>query len=95
MAQLTAQTAQQDAQRPVTKQVVEHDTAQQTGHHSLAHVKQDHAQRVLGAVGAVEVGQSGVTAAVLPHVITDNKMADHHGAVETAQKIAQQQQNEP
>ena len=95
MAQLTAQTAQQDAQRPVTEQVVEHDAAQQTGHHGLAHVKQDHAQRVLGAVGAVEVGQSGVAAAVLAHIVPDDEVADHHGAVETAQKIAQQQQNEP
>ena len=47
------------------------------------------------AAVAVAAPGAGAAAAVLPHVIPDDKVTDHHRAVETAQKIAQQQQNEP
>ena len=95
MPQLAAEAAQQDTQLPVAGKIAHDQTTQQTGQHGLAHVEQNDAQSISGAVGAVEIGQSGVAAAVLPHVIPDDKVTDHHRAVETAQKIAQQQQNEP
>ena len=94
MAQLAAQPTQQDAQRPVARQIVEDDTADEAGRHGLAHVQQDDAQSVLGAVGAVEIGEAGVAAAMLPHVIANDEVAHQHGAVEAAQKIAQQYHHE-
>ena len=94
VAQLAAQPTQQDAQRPVARQIVEDDAADEAGRHGLAHVQQNDAQSVLGAVGAVEIGEAGVAAAMLPHVIADDEVAHQHGAVETAQKIAQQYHHE-
>ena len=92
--QLAAQSAQQDAQLPVTRQIAEDNTADETGCRGLAHVQQNDAQRVFGTVGTVEIGEARVAAAVLPHIVPDDEVADHDGAVETAQKIAQQQDNE-
>ena len=95
MTQLAAQASQQNAQRPVAEQTAEQGAAQQARHHGLAHVEENDAQRVFRAVGAVEVGQPRVAAAVLPHVVVDDEVADHHRAVKTAQKITQEQKDQP
>ena len=83
MTQLTAKAAQQDAQHPVAGQIVEGCTANQAGDHCFTHVEEDDAQCVFGTVGAVEVGQARIAAAVLPHIVLDDEVADHYRAVET------------
>ena len=94
MPQLAAQSADQHAQRPVLHGVFQQKSAQKAGDDRLTHVEQDDAQRVFRAVGAVEVGQAGIAAAVLPHVVFDDEMAHHHRSVETSQEIPQQHRDE-
>ena len=50
----------------------------QAGRHGLAHVAGRMTQQgVFGAVGAVEVGETGVAAAVLADVIPDDEVGYH------------------
>ncbi len=91
MPQLTAETCHQYAQFPPPEQVQKQEPADETGCQCLAHVDEDDADGVFRAVGAVEVGQSRVAAAVLAHVVLDDEVGDHDGAVETTEKVPQQQ----
>ena len=91
MPQLAADACQQQAQRPVTGDEVHQKAADQAGHNGFAHVQRDDAQGVFRAVGAVEIGQSRVAAAVGADVVPDDEVGHHHRAVEAAQQIPQQQ----
>ena len=83
VAQLTAEARQKRPQGAVPAQTAEEEAAQQARRHGLAHVAGDDQQGVFGTVGAVEVGQARIAAAVLPHIVLDDEVADHYRAVET------------
>ena len=90
MAQLTAEARQKRPQGAVPAQTAEEEAAQQARRHGLAHVAGDDQQGVFGTVGAVEVGETGVAAAVLADVVPDDEVGYHERAVEAAEEVGQQ-----
>ena len=62
--------------------------ADEAGGHRLAHVDQQHQQGVGAAVVAVEVGQTGVAAALGADILLAEPAGNQDGAVEAAQQIA-------
>ena len=90
MAQFTAEARQKRTQGAVPTQTAEEEAAQQARRHGLAHVAGDDQQGVFGAVGAIEIGETGVAAAVLADVVPDDEVGYHERAVEAAEEVGQQ-----
>ena len=86
VAQLTAEARQKRPQVPSQPRQRKKEAAQQARRHGLAHVAGDDQQGVFGAVGAVEVGETGVAAAVLADVVPDDEVGYHERAVEAAEE---------
>ena len=63
--------------------------ADQQRHNCFQHVAQDHHKGQRPAEGAEEIGQAGVAAAVVPHVIPQNILGDDDRPVETAAKVGE------
>ena len=63
--------------------------ADQQRHDRFQHVAQDHHKGQRPAEGAEEIGQAGVAAAVVPHVIPQDILGDDDRPVETAAKVGE------
>ena len=61
----------------------------QQRHNRLQHVAQDHHKGQRPAEGAEEIGQAGVAAAVVPHIIPQDILGDDDRPVETAAKVGE------
>ena len=91
MPELAADARDEQTQRPVAEEAVEHVAADKAGNNGLAHIEGDDHERVFRAVGAVEIRQTGVAAAVLTDVVMDDEVRSHDRAVDAAEKIRYQQ----
>ena len=70
---------------------MEHVAADKAGNNGLTHIEGDDHERVFRAVGAVEIRQTGVAAAVLTDVVMDDEVRSHDRAVDATEKIRYQQ----
>ena len=91
MPQLTADAAQQHPQGPAAVGAEHQVAADETGEDGFAHVTENHDEGVFGTIGAVKVGESGIAAAVLAHIVPNDEVGGDHRAVEAAQQVRNQQ----
>ena len=67
--------------------------ADQQRHDRLQYVAQNHHKGQRSAEGAEEIGQAGVAAAVVPHVIPQDILGDDDRPVEAAAKVGEYRRN--